>query len=149
MEAEVKLGQTEETALAVAKVVEHIGDYLSEVTSQVLWLMDTIPGLSDEHLDKLETQLTKDWDDSPIFEDVRDHIMAVVNSYRQDKILKELNEKFEQLKKLDADYSVLYDDCRISFNKLTKKNFKALDPYKYHSRFVDEVYECYSSEINR
>lgn len=90
METEVKelleqagVPSTEVTALEeVAEVVEHIGDYLSEVTSQVLWLMDAIPGLNSESLDKLEEQLTKDWDDSPIFENVRDHIMATVNSYR-------------------------------------------------------------------
>lgn len=156
METEVKelLEQTgvpsiEVTALEVAEVVEHIGDYLSEVTSQVLWLMDAIPGLDSESLDKLEEQLTKDWDDSPIFENARDHIMATVNSYRQDKILKELEEKFEQLKNLESDYSILSKDCEILFNKLTKENFNTLDPYKYHSRFVDEVYECYNYEISR
>lgn len=60
-------------------------------------------------------------------------------------ILKQLDEKFEQLKKLDEIYAVLDNDCRILFDKLTKKNFNTLDPYKYHSRFVDEVYECYCS----
>lgn len=146
METEVK-EQAGASSIEVAKVVEHIGDYLSEVTSQVLWLMDVIPSLNDEALDKLEEQLTKDWDDSPIFENVRDYIMATINSYHQNRVLKQLNEKFEQLKTMDSDYSVLARDCEILFNKLTKKSFDALDPYKYHSRFVDEVYELY--RVNR
>lgn len=68
METEVKelleqagVPSTEVTALEVAEVVEHIGDHLSEVTNHVLWLMDVIPNLSNESLDKLEEQLTKDW----------------------------------------------------------------------------------------
>lgn len=156
METEVKelleqagVSSTEVTALEVAEVVEHIGDHLSEVTNQVLRLMDAIPGLDSESLDKLEEQLTKDWDDSPIFEDVRDHIMAVIDSYHQDRVLKELDEKFKQLKAMESDYSVLARDCEILFKKLTKENFKAMDPYKYHSKFVDEVYECYNYEISR
>lgn len=156
METEVKesleqagVPSTEVTTLEVAKVVEHIGDYLSVVTDRVLWLMDAIPGLDSESLDKLEEQLTKDWDDSPIFEDVRDHIMAVIGSYHQSRVLKRLEEKFEQLKNLESDYSVLSKDCEILFNKLTKENFNMLNPYKYHSRFVDEVYECYNYEISR
>ncbi len=138
-----------EKLLKQSEVVDCINNHLSEITSQVLWLMDTIPSLNDETLNKLEEKLTNEWDDSPIFENVRDHIMATVNSYRQDKILKELDEKFKQLKKLGEDYAVLSNDCVILFNKLTKENFDALNPYEYHSRFVDEVYECYDYEISR
>jgi hypothetical protein len=156
METEVKelleqagVPSTEVTTLEVAEVVEHIGDYLSEVTSQVLWLMDAIPGLDNELLDKLEEQLTKDWDDSPIFENVRDHIMAVIDSYHQSRVLKQLDEKFKQLKNLESDYNVLNKDCEILFKKLTKENFNTLDPHKYHSRFVDEAYEYYNYESSR
>lgn len=144
METEVKelleqagVPSAEVTALEVAEVVEHIGDYLSEVTGQVLWLMDAIPDLDSESLDKLEEQLTKDWDDSPIFENARDHIMATVNSYRQDKILKELDEKFEQLKAMESDYEVLRYNCIDLLGKLTDKSFKAIDTNKYRSSFVD------------
>ena len=151
METEVKelleqagVPSTEVTALEVAEVVEHIGDHLSEVTNLVLRLMDTIPDLDSESLDKLEEQLTKDWDDSPIFEHVRDHIIAVIDSYHQDRVLKQLEEKFEQLKNLESDYSVLNKDCEILFKKLTKENFDTLDTYKYHSRFVDEIYDYYA-----
>lgn len=156
METEVKelleqaeVPSNEVTTLEVAEVVEHIGDYLSEVTSQVLWLMDVIPGLNNEALDKLEEQLAKDWDDSPIFEHVHDHIMATVNSYRQDKILKELDEKFKRLKALEFDYNTLNSDCEALFSKLTKKNFQAMDTNKYHSKFVDEAYEYYSYTIDK
>lgn len=156
METEVKelleqagVPSTEVTALEVAEVVEHIGDHLSEVTNQALRLMDAIPDLDSESLDKLEEQLIKDWDDSPIFENVRGHIMAVIDSYHQDGVLKQLEEKFEQLKNLEFDYRVLNKDCEILFKKLTKENFNTLDPYKYHSKFVDEVYECYNYEISR
>ena len=133
----------------VTKVVEHIGDYLSEVTSQVLWLMDAIPDFGDESLDKLEEKLTNEWGDSPIFEDVRDRIIAAINSYRQDKILKELDEKFKQLKKLELDYMALDKNCEILFDKLTDENFRALDTYKYYSRFVDEIHDCYRCETSR
>lgn len=150
METEVKelleqagVPSIEVTELEVTKVVEHIGDYLSEVTSQVLWLMDIIPSLNNESLDKLEEQLTKDWDDSPIFEDVRGHIMATVNSYRQDMVLKELDEKFKQLQALESDYYVLDNDCRILFDKLTRKNFEALNTSEYRCRFIDEIHDYY------
>lgn len=150
METEVKelleqagVPSIEVTALEVAKVVEHIGDYLSEVTSQVLWLMDTISSLDDETLNKLEEQLTKDWDDSPIFENARDFIMATVNSYRQDKILKELDKKFKQLQAIESDYYVLDNDCRILFDKLTRKNFEALNTREYRCRFIDEIHDYY------
>lgn len=105
--------------------------------------MDTIPSLSDELLDKLEEQLTNEWDDSPIFEHARDFIMATVNSYRQDRILKELDKKFRQLQAIESDYYALDKDCRILFDKLTRKNFEALNTREYRCRFIDEIHDYY------
>ena len=150
METEVKelleqvgVPSNEATTLEVTDVVKCIDDHLSEVTNKVLWLMDAIPSLDNEALDKLEEQLTNEWDDSPIFEHVRDHIMATVDSYRQDKVLKELDEKFEQLKAMEPDYNILRDGCITLLNKLTKKNFKAMDTRKYRSHFVDDLLDYY------
>lgn len=132
-----------EELLKQSEVVDCINNHLSEATNKVLQLMDTIPSLSDELLDKLEEQLTNEWDDSPIFEHARDFIMATVNSYRQDRILKELDEKFRQLQAIESDYNILDKDCRILFDKLTRKSFEALNTREYRCRFIDEIYDYY------
>lgn len=75
-------------------------------------------------------------------------IKITINSYRQNKILKELDEKFKQLQTIESDYNVLDNDCRILFDKLTKKNFDTLDTRKYRSRFVDEIYDYYIDTRN-
>lgn len=131
------------TALEVAEVVEHIGDYLSEVTNRVLWLMDKIPGLDSESLDKLEEQLTKDWGDSPIFENVRGHIMATVNSYHQSRVLEQLEEKFEQLKNLESDYAVLRNGCLELLGKLNGESLRTISHERYRTVFVDNVLDEY------
>lgn len=150
METEVKelleqagVPSTEVTALEVAEVVEHIGDHLSEVTNQVLRLMNAIPGLDSESLDKLEEQLTKDWDDSPIFEDVRDHIMAVIDSYHQSRVLKQLEEKLEQLKNLESDYTVLRNGCLELLGKLNDESLRTISHERYRTVFVDNVLDEY------
>lgn len=132
-----------EELLKQSEVVDCINNHLSEATNKVLQLMDTIPSLSDELLDKLEEQLTNEWNDSPIFEHARDFIMATVNSYRQDRILKELDEKFRQLQAIESDYNILDKDCRILFDKLTRKSFEALNTREYRCRFIDEIYDYY------
>lgn len=150
MEAEVKelleqagVPSIEVTALEVAEVVEHIGDYLSEVTGQVLWLMEVIPNLDSESLDKLEEQLTKDWDDSSIFEHVRDRIMAAIYGYHQDRVLKRLEEKFEQLKNLESNYAVLRDSCLEVLSKLNDKSLITISRERYRTVFVDNVLDEY------
>jgi hypothetical protein len=150
METEVKelleqtgVPSTKVAALEVAEVVKCIDSHLSEVTNKVLWLMGAILGLDNESLDKLEEQLTNEWDDTPIFEHVRGHIMAVIDSYHQDRVLKQLDEKFKQLKNLESDYTVLRNGCLELLGRLNNESLRTISNERYHSVFVNNILDEY------